>query len=87
MGRLENNVWISLGEGDDLLLLNSHLDVVPPSADRVPAVRADRRNGKVYGRGAVDAKASGAAMLWALLDLARSGWTTGRPPRGRADGV
>ncbi|MGB3545163.1 MAG: peptidase M20, partial [Rubrivirga sp.] len=30
-GRHDNNVWVSLGDGDDLLLFCSHLDVVPPS--------------------------------------------------------
>ncbi len=75
VGRLENNVWASLGDGGDLLLLASHLDVVPPSADHPhPPFEPTVRDGKVYGRGAVDAKASGAAMLQALLDLAASGY-------------
>src|SRR5690606_5247835 len=34
-------------------------------------------DGRIYGRGAVDAKASGAAMLQALMDLHADGW---RPP-------
>ena len=79
--RSEHNVWVTLGEGDDVLLLASHLDVVPPSDGHpfdpfTPTVR----DGNVYGRGAVDAKASGAAMLAALLDLAESGW---RPEGGK----
>ena len=78
VGRLENNVWASLGDGDDLLLLASHLDVVPPSTDHpYPPFEPTRVNGRIYGRGAVDAKASGAAMLRALLDLAAEGF---RPP-------
>ena len=80
VGRLDDNVWASLGDGDDLLLLCSHLDVVPPSADHVAPFEPTRRDGKVYGRGAVDAKASGAAMLAALADLAGAGWT---PTDGR----
>lgn len=79
--RSEHNVWVTLGSGEDVLLLASHLDVVPPSDGHpfdpfTPTVR----DGKVYARGAVDAKASGAAMLAALLDLARDGWT---PEAGR----
>ncbi|MEM1055664.1 MAG: M20/M25/M40 family metallo-hydrolase [Bacteroidota bacterium] len=79
--RSEHNVWASLGTGEDVLLLASHLDVVPPSDGHpfdpfTPTVR----EGNVYGRGAVDAKASGAAMLAALLDLAASGWA---PEAGR----
>jgi acetylornithine deacetylase len=78
VGRLDNNVWASLGDGDDFLLLASHLDVVPPSATHPhPPFEPTVRDGKVYGRGAVDAKASGAAMLQALVDLAAEGY---RPP-------
>lgn len=78
LGRLGDNVWASLGEGTDVLLLASHLDVVPPSAAHpYPPFEPTRVDGHIYGRGAVDAKASGAAMLQALLDLAAEGF---RPP-------
>ena len=81
VGRHEDNVWAGLGDGDNLLLLASHLDVVPPSAEHpFPPFEPTVRDGCVYGRGAVDAKASGAAMLAALARLAGSGW---RPPDGR----
>ena len=81
VGRLDDNVWAGLGDGDDVLLLASHLDVVPPSADHpFPPFEPTVRDGRVYGRGAVDAKASGAAMLSALARLAASGW---RPRAGR----
>ena len=81
VGRLDENVWASLGDGtDDVLLLCSHLDVVPPSEGHpYPPFSPTTVDGAVYGRGAVDAKASGAAMLTALADLAASGW---RPPAG-----
>ncbi|MEM8556700.1 MAG: acetylglutamate kinase [Bacteroidota bacterium] len=72
--RVADNVVVHLGTGDDVLLLNSHLDVVPPSSDHpYPPFEPTVVDGKVYGRGAVDAKASGAAMLTALLTLARDG--------------
>ena len=75
VGRHEDNVWAALGTGDDLLLFASHLDVVPPSAsmpyDPFTPTAVD---GKIYARGAVDAKASGAAMLQALIDLKRGGF-------------
>jgi len=79
--RHEDNVAFAIGDGDDTLLLNSHLDVVPP-ADNHPydpfePVEAD---GVLYGRGSVDAKASGAAMTTALLSVATNGWT---PDDGR----
>ncbi|RMH59841.1 MAG: M20/M25/M40 family metallo-hydrolase [Bacteroidetes bacterium] len=80
-GRLGDNVYGWLGEGEDRLLLNSHLDVVPPSEDHpFDPFEPVERDGQVYGRGTVDAKASGAAMLTAVLDLARQGW---RPPGGQ----
>jgi acetylornithine deacetylase len=79
--RFEDNVYFGLGEGPDCLLLNSHLDVVPPSPthpyDPFDPVEVD---GLLYGRGSVDAKASGAAMTTAVLDLAAEGWT---PEGGR----
>ena len=73
--RHANNVYFGLGDGENVLLLNTHLDVVPPSEGHPhdpfdPVVN----DGKLYGRGSVDAKASGAAMVTALLDLAKSGW-------------
>ena len=81
VGRHEDNVWAALGQGDDLLLLASHLDVVPPSAahpyDPFTPTTVD---GRIYARGAVDAKASGAAMLQALIDLHAGGF---RPDGGR----
>jgi len=78
--RHADNVAFSIGTGPDHLLLNTHLDVVPPSAGHPhdpfdPVVD----EGVLYGRGSVDAKASAAAMTTALLSLAADGWT----PPGR----
>lgn len=81
MGRHADNLFFWVGDGPDCLLLNSHLDVVPPSAghpyDPFDPVEKD---GRIYGRGSVDAKASGAAMLVALHRLSDAGWT---PRNGR----
>ncbi len=81
VSRRDNNVFFSIGSGDDCLLLNSHVDIVPPSADHPyepfePVVS----DGCVYGRGSVDAKSSVAAMITAGLELAQEGAT---PPGGR----
>ncbi len=79
--RFDDNVVFSIGDGGETLLLNTHLDVVPPSQDHpydpFEPVEVD---GELYGRGSVDAKASGAAMTTALLSLAADGW---RPEGGR----
>lgn len=78
--RIENNVVIEWGSSSPTLLLNSHLDVVPPSSDHpYPPFEPTVANNRVYGRGSVDAKASVACMATAILRLAESGYT----PKGR----
>ena len=61
------------------LALVSHLDVVPPGEgwSRDPFVPVVT-NGRLYGRGSGDAKASVAAMLTAAHDVAASGDLRGR---------
>lgn len=79
--RHEDNVAFAIGDGEDTLLLNSHLDVVSPSEDHPhDPFEPVETDGELYGRGSVDAKASGAAMTTALLSLADAGW---RPEQGR----
>lgn len=57
-----------------VLVLNGHLDVVPPGKDwTVDPFAATVRDGKLYGRGACDMKGGLAAMLLALLALKRAG--------------
>lgn len=73
--RYDDNVLFKLGQDGPTLFLNSHLDVVPPSSDHpYPPFTPTVVDGELYGRGAVDAKASGAAMLWALITLVQTGW-------------
>lgn len=73
--RIDNNVFVSIGAGDNCLLLNSHLDVVPPSNNHpYPPFDAVEKDGCIWGRGTVDAKASGTAMLRALIELHEAGW-------------
>ena len=73
--RVENSLYFWLGNGPNKLLLASHLDVVPPSSKHpYPPFDPTHVNDKIYGRGASDAKASGAAMTSALLDLVAESW-------------
>ena len=73
--RVGNSLYFWIGSGPNKLLLASHLDVVPPSSGHpYPPFDAAEVNGRIYGRGAVDAKASGAAMTSALLGLAAENW-------------
>lgn len=61
------------------LALVSHLDTVPPGDGwtRSP-FGAEIADGRIYGRGASDAKASAAAMLAAAADVAARGLPRGR---------
>ena len=68
--RLGNSLLARTGNGP-LLLLNSHLDTVPPGSGwTTEPFAATSRNGRIQGLGANDAKASVAAMTAAFLDLA-----------------
>src|SRR5260221_827627 len=49
------------------LMLNSHLDTVPVTNMTIDPFDPIVRDGRVYGRGACDAKASIAAMMAALM--------------------
>lgn len=66
--RVDNNIIAWRGEGRRILL-NSHLDTVPPNDawTREP-YKVENIDGKIYGLGSNDAKASGAAMLHTFLN-------------------
>jgi len=60
------------GEGPLHLLLNGHMDVVPASSPELwtrPPFQPDRRDGRLYGRGAADMKCGFAVGLLALRAL------------------
>lgn len=71
------NMIAEIGEqGGPVLCFNAHVDVVPTgeeSAWRHPPFGADLVDGRVYGRGAGDDKASVTAQVMAAVALARSG--------------
>jgi len=61
----EGNVTAEIGRGDRLLVVNGHMDTVPP----VDGWKADPfaprvEGGRVYGLGASDMKAGLACMMW-----------------------
>ncbi len=57
-----------------VLLLNGHIDVVPPGEDwTVDPFGAEIRDQKIYGRGTSDMKSGIAAMMAAMIGLKRSG--------------
>jgi acetylornithine deacetylase len=60
------------GDGDLTLLLNGHMDVVPadsPELWTTPPFEPSRRDGRLYGRGAVDMKSGFAVGMLALRAL------------------
>jgi acetylornithine deacetylase len=69
------------GRGDGRsLLFNGHVDVVPPgdpTSWTTPPLRADERDGRLYGRGACDMKGGVAAMVIAAEALAEQGGLAG----------
>src|SRR5919107_5331575 len=68
--------WPALGSGGRSLILNGHVDVVPPAAEALwtnPPFRAVRDGDWLYGRGAGDMKAGLAAMTGAVRALRRAG--------------
>ncbi|HID12134.1 MAG TPA: M20 family peptidase, partial [Candidatus Latescibacteria bacterium] len=70
------NLKAEVGDGSRTVLLTSHLDVVPPGREDLwtgDPFRLRREGGRLYGRGASDAKGSLAAMAVAVAGLAREG--------------
>ena len=55
--------------GKPKLFLCPHLDTVSVRGMTVDPFAAERRDGRIYGRGACDTKGTIAAMLWALWEL------------------
>jgi succinyl-diaminopimelate desuccinylase len=62
-------VHASKGPSTGGLLLNSHIDTVPVANMAITPFDPVLKDGRVFGRGSCDAKASIAAMLAALLVL------------------
>ncbi|MEU6354733.1 M20 family metallopeptidase [Streptomyces sp. NPDC047072] len=70
-----NVVAVVPGQREDAVLLESHLDTVEVDGMTVPAYDGEVRGGRLYGRGACDAKGPLAAFMLAAAELAR-----GEPP-------
>ena len=69
------NLTASVGDGDRSLILNSHMDTVPPGDMenwQVPPLKLTRKGKDLVGLGACDAKGSLASMLTAFEFLARN---------------
>ncbi|MDX1682533.1 MAG: M20/M25/M40 family metallo-hydrolase, partial [Phycisphaeraceae bacterium] len=66
------NLLVSIDTDIDApwLVFDSHLDTVGADDMTVEPFGAEIRDGRLYGRGACDTKGTGAAMLWALREVA-----------------
>lgn len=69
----ENVVVGILGSGDETILLETHMDTVTAKGMTIEPFKPEIKDGKLFGRGACDAKASLAAMLQALVEVANRG--------------
>ena len=67
------------GSGDEMIAVVAHLDVVPAGDGwSVPPFDGTEKDGRIYGRGAVDDKGPAIAALYALLALKESARKTGK---------
>lgn len=74
--------WPAAGDGGKSLILNGHVDVVPPAEQSLwsnPPFEAVRDGDWLYGRGAGDMKAGLVSMTGAVRALARAGYAPAAP--------
>ncbi len=69
----ENVLIGAIGSSGETVLLETHMDTVTAEGMTIEPFNPQIKDGKVFGRGACDAKASLAAMLQALVEVARHG--------------
>lgn len=66
--------YVEIGEGEDLIGVLSHLDVVPAGSGwEVPPFSGVIQEDRIYGRGAIDDKGPSVATLFAFKAIAESG--------------
>jgi len=70
LGHNQANIIASIGKGEQVILLVSHLDTVEIQGMTVPAY-GKRDKDIIYGRGACDMKGGIAAMVSALINLSK----------------
>ena len=77
--RQGHNLWFEVGSGGPRMLLNTHLDTVPPAASwATDPFTPEWQNGRLVGLGANDAKGCLTAMTMTALQLLERGLGHGR---------
>lgn len=67
--------YAEIGQGDEMLGVLMHLDVVPEGNDwDFPPYGGEIHDGKLYGRGAIDDKGPAVAVIYALKELMDEGF-------------
>ena len=70
----ENKVaWAEIGQGEEIVGVLGHLDVVPAGEGWTHDPKGEVSGGRLYGRGAADDKGPTLAALFAMKDLQDSG--------------
>ncbi|MGE4283678.1 MAG: dipeptidase PepV [Clostridia bacterium] len=71
--------YIEFGEGDELVGILAHLDVVPEGTGwTYPPYAAEIHDNRIYGRGAIDDKGPAVAALYAMKAVKDSGIKLGK---------
>nr|WP_297173787.1 dipeptidase PepV [uncultured Agathobaculum sp.] len=76
-GRMDDRVgWCEYGKGEEMIAVLAHLDVVPAGDGWVESApfSGEVKNGRIYGRGALDDKGPAVAALYALAALKDAGF-------------
>lgn len=66
-------VWLRGNGGGPTLLLNGHMDTVPPYNMTIEPYSAEVKDGQIWGRGGNDMKGALASMITAMAAIKRSG--------------
>ena len=66
--------WCEYGQGEEMVAVLSHLDVVPEGEGwTVPPYGGQVLNGRIYGRGTMDDKGPALCALYGLLAIKQAG--------------
>ena len=80
-GSMDGRVgWCEYGAGEEMIAVLAHLDVVPAGEGWTEAApfAGEVKNGRVYGRGAMDDKGPAVAAVYALAALRDAGFVPAR---------